>query len=88
MELNRRFFLKILSAAGISLAAGKEKTHAWESKAPENPFGCLVDLSRCVGCRKCEEACNKANGLPVPARPFDDQTLLDFKRRPDEKAYT
>ncbi|HSA24233.1 MAG TPA: hypothetical protein P5076_22420, partial [Myxococcota bacterium] len=29
---------------------------------------CLVDLTLCIGCRKCEEACNRANHLPRPAR--------------------
>ncbi len=88
MKFNRRFFLKILGATGLSVAAGRKRTHAWESKAPDDPYGCLVDLTRCVGCRKCEEACNEVNHLPGPARPFDDLTLLDRKRRPDENAYT
>lgn len=88
MELNRRSFFKILGATGASVAVGKGKAHAWESKAPPDPFGCLVDLTRCIGCRKCEQACNTVNELPKPDRSFDDLTILDTKRRPDEKTFT
>jgi Fe-S-cluster-containing dehydrogenase component len=58
-------------------------------------MGVLVDLTRCVGCRSCEAACNKEQKLPAPERPFDDMSVFDEtfhggkqKRRPDEKAYT
>ena len=61
---------------------------AWESRAPEDAYGCLVDLTRCIGCRKCEQACQTVNSLPQPEQSFDDLTILDRKRRPDEKSYT
>jgi Fe-S-cluster-containing dehydrogenase component len=58
-------------------------------------MGVLVDLTRCVGCRSCEAACNKEQKLPAPDRPFDDMSVFDEtfhdgkqKRRPDENAYT
>jgi Fe-S-cluster-containing dehydrogenase component len=58
-------------------------------------MGVLVDLTRCIGCRSCEAACNKEQQLPDPARPFDDMSVFDepgeragMKRRPDENAYT
>ena len=35
-----------------------------------------------------EEACNAVNELPVPAKPFKDQAVLEEKRRTDSKAYT
>jgi Fe-S-cluster-containing dehydrogenase component len=47
-----------------------------------------VDLTRCIGCRKCEQACAEVNGLPQPERSFEDLTVLDAKRRPDERSYT
>ena len=88
MGINRRGFLKFAAATG-SLVTGTRKTvRAWESGAPENPYGCLVDLTRCIGCRKCEQACNTVNGLPAPKASFEDPTVLDKKRRPDAKAYT
>ena len=88
MELNRRNFFKIITATGTVLSGGGQTAHAWQSRAPSDALGCLVDLTRCIGCRKCEEACNSVNGLPPPDRRFEDLTVLDLKRRPDEKTFT
>jgi Fe-S-cluster-containing dehydrogenase component len=73
-----------------SAVAGTRRTAlaAREPKAHPDAYGCLVDLTRCVGCRKCELACNKVNNLPEPRVPFDDLTILDTKRRPDHGAFT
>jgi Fe-S-cluster-containing dehydrogenase component len=43
------------------------------------PYGCLVDLTRCIGCRKCEQACAEVNHLPQPDRSFEDLTILEKK---------
>jgi formate dehydrogenase iron-sulfur subunit len=88
MELSRRGFFKLAGVAGAGLAASSRPAGAWQSRAPVDPRGCLVDLTRCIGCRKCEQACQMVNHLPAPERPFDDLTVLDQKRRPDERAYT
>lgn len=90
MKVNRRDFFKITgSMVSGSLLIGEGKAHAGlESKIPGDPYGCLVDLSECVGCRKCEQACNHVNQLPEPRVAFDDLSVLDIKRRPDEKAFT
>jgi formate dehydrogenase beta subunit len=88
MGLTRRTFFKYLTAAGATAAGSDRSAHAWQSRAPSDPYGCLVDLTRCIGCRKCEEACNRVNALPPPDRSFEDLTLLDKKRRPDERTYT
>jgi Fe-S-cluster-containing dehydrogenase component len=47
-----------------------------------------VDTTVCVGCRKCELACNEVNRLPKPDTPFDDAQVLNERRRPDPTAYT
>ncbi len=89
MELSRRGFFKVMGASGAALAATPGKAKAtWKSKAPPDAYGCLVDLGRCIGCRKCELACNKVNGLPEPEKPFDDVTVFNQRRRPDDKAFT
>ena len=88
MGLNRRDFFKTLTLAGAAVAGTDRSAHAWQSRAPSASVGCLVDLTRCIGCRKCEEACNRVNALPTPTRRFDDLTVLDRKRRPDEGSYT
>jgi formate dehydrogenase beta subunit len=88
MTLSRRSFFKVMGATGASVAVKSKLVHAGNTKASHDPYGCLVDLTRCIGCRKCEEACNEVNQLPPPDVSFDDLTLLDKKRRPDEKTYT
>ena len=88
MEFSRRNFFKFMTVAGASVVGLPSASKAWESKAPPDGFGCLVDLTRCVGCRKCEEACSKVNNLPAPERANCQCTIFDNKRRPNDKAYT
>lgn len=87
MRITRRVFMGALGAAGAAAAAPGD-VQAWQSKAPPDPYGCLVDLTRCVGCRKCEQACNEVNSQPAPAVRFDDLTVLDIKRRPEHDSFT
>jgi Fe-S-cluster-containing dehydrogenase component len=48
----------------------------------------LTDLSLCVGCRKCEEACKAANGLPPADTPVEDTSVFEETRRTDAENYT
>ncbi|MGE4297713.1 MAG: sulfate respiration complex iron-sulfur protein HmcB [Desulfovibrionaceae bacterium] len=89
--MNRRKFLGLMGAAGASVTLGAAKASAagnahFEGYPDSN--GVLFDATRCIGCRKCEAACNTVNELPKPAKPFDDLTVLDTKRRTDAKAFT
>lgn len=90
-DLSRRKFLKggIAGGAMVSLLGKGTKAEAGQSFGgyPDS-MGVLVDLTRCVGCRSCEAACNKEQGLPDPDRPFDDVSVLEEKRRTSEGAYT
>lgn len=88
MGITRRTFLGTLGAAGLATALPAGRSEAWESSAKPNAYGCLVDLTRCIGCRKCEEACNEVNALPEPDKDFEDSTVFEEQRRPDDKAYT
>lgn len=88
MELNRRGFFRLMGIAGASALLQPTSVGAKSLKSPPDAYGCLVDLTRCIGCRKCEEACNRVNQLPEPARSFEDPTVLNKERRPDEKSYT
>ncbi len=89
MKFSRRRFFEIAGIAGASVAAASKKACAWKSSAPSDPLGCLVDLLRCTGCRKCEEACSDINHLQPPDQPFNVSSIIfDRKRQPDEKAYT
>jgi len=88
--MKRRDFLKGCMACGAAATLGVSQK-AWGMSSfegyPEG-MGVLVDLTRCVGCRSCEAACNKEQQLPAPDAPFDDKSVFEEKRRPTEKAYT
>ena len=91
MKLDRRRFFQLALAAGGTVASQAMQppgAQAWESKAPDDPLGCLVDITRCVGCRKCEEACNAYNKLPEPKKSFKDNTVFNTTRRMDADAFT
>lgn len=86
MYMNRRNFFKTIGGAGAVLAATPGDAHLRESKQLSSPFGCLVDITRCIGCRKCEFVCNAHNKLP--RQDFNDMTVLDEQRRPDYAGFT
>jgi Fe-S-cluster-containing dehydrogenase component len=79
-----------MGAAGMSLTVGRSARAAGNKHFTGYPesLGVLHDMTRCIGCRKCEAACNEVNKLPSPERPFDDLTVLEEKRRTDAGAYT
>lgn len=88
--MKRRHFLGLLGAAGVTLGSGATAKAAslGDVKGLPDAGGVLFDASRCIGCRKCEAACNQVNDLPKPAKAFDDLTVLDATRRTDAKTYT
>jgi Fe-S-cluster-containing dehydrogenase component len=52
-------------------------------------IGVLVDIPNCIGCRKCEFACQQAMGSVVPPiETFDEKSVFDAQRRPDPATYT
>jgi len=85
----RRTFLGLLGAAGASTALPKAAMAGAKKFGPHpDTQAVLFDATRCIGCRKCELACNEVNELPAPEKPFDDLSVMDTKRRTDEKTYT
>jgi formate dehydrogenase iron-sulfur subunit len=97
MSFSRRAFLlwtMSAAAAASAKAAGQEagsqaKPALSEKQVSEaEQVGCLADTTLCIGCRKCEEACNLRNGLPRPELPFTDKTVFRSARRPSERAHT
>jgi Fe-S-cluster-containing dehydrogenase component len=79
-----------MSAAGTATLIGRRSqaatTHHFEGYP--GSMGVLHDITRCIGCRRCEAACNKVNELPPPEKPFDDLSVLDKQRRTHAGAYT
>jgi Fe-S-cluster-containing dehydrogenase component len=90
MSISRRKFLGWLAAAGMSTTVCKAASAASTKhfKGYSDSAGVLFDNTRCIGCRKCEAACNKVNELPAPDRPFDDLKVLDKQRRTSARTYT
>ncbi len=90
MSMTRRQLLGWLGAAGAGAVLGTPARAAGNRSFPGHPeyIGVLHDSTRCIGCRKCEAACNQVNNLPPPAKPFDDLTVLDKPRRTDARTFT
>ena len=67
-ELSRRTFLRRLGAGAAAMVA----THCLGQTSPvsagetstEQPWGILIDLTRCTGCNSCALACKASNDLP------------------------
>ena len=92
LTLTRR---RLLQAGGAAaLATWAVQALALPVKAAEgvvdNPerVGMLTDLTKCIGCRACEAACNKVNRLPAPERAFSDAGVFEEKRRTSAGAFT
>ena len=89
-RLDRRSFLKLGLAAAASGGAAPLQAETAAKNHPLSPdyVGVLVDTTLCIGCRKCEEACNRRNRLPRTAESFSDREVLRTFRRPTENAFT
>ena len=70
--MERRSFLKSLGAIGCATLVGSN-LHASTAAEAIELMGVLVDITRCEGCRACEEMCAEANGLPEI--DYDDAVL-------------
>lgn len=75
-ELDRREFLKIgLAVTGVfaggtivSVVSAAEKVFPQDSYAEKYPYkphyGMVIRVDRCIGCRRCVNACRTANAVP------------------------
>jgi formate dehydrogenase iron-sulfur subunit len=91
MGITRRKFLGWVGAAtGTTVITGKHASAASNKHFEGYPgsFGVLHDTTRCIGCRKCEQACNVVNELPAPEKSFDDLAVLEESRRTNGGTYT
>jgi len=92
MSINRRGFLKLVAGAGVAGAAAT--VGAPQAKASEDftghpdRFGVLCDLSKCIGCRSCEEACDQVNELGKDPTYFADEKVMETTRRSAHNMFT
>jgi len=86
MEFNRREFLCAAGCSGLATCLSGQSVFA---AVNEDSYGVLVDIPNCIGCRKCEFACRKAAGFPVPPmETFEDKAVFAEHRRPSPRSYT
>lgn len=88
MRLTRRDFFRVAGVAASTPFLPRTVEARSDHGAAAAALGCLVDLTRCIGCRKCEQACNAVQHLPAPERTFDDLLILEKKRRMDSRTFT
>lgn len=90
MNVERRAFLANAGSALATLctsSAAGGTVHSIENS--EDEMGVLVDMTQCIGCRLCEYACKKANGIePGALDSYDDQSVFATMRRPTTDALT
>src|SRR5512146_1296937 len=60
---------------------GREETEAEKMKTK----AILVDITKCVGCRNCEQACKEAHGLALEREPVLSATALTVVEQRGEK---
>lgn len=90
--MKRRAFLSLLTgsaAAGMAsvLPAPAAKAAGGEFPGYPDSNGILTDLTKCIGCRKCEEACARVNDLPAPV-PVEDRSVFETVRRTGADSFT
>ncbi|MFH1139883.1 MAG: 4Fe-4S dicluster domain-containing protein [Pseudomonadota bacterium] len=73
-EMNRRGFLKgALLAAGAAATSGLVLPQAVQASS-NRELATMLDLSKCVGCESCVDACREANAkyMPEPVKPIPE----------------
>jgi len=66
--ISRRTFIKAIGLGGLGLALPEPVS----ARKSDEELATLLDLSKCVGCGACVEACREANHMkyPKPEKPF------------------
>jgi formate dehydrogenase iron-sulfur subunit len=79
MELDRRTFIKMMgvTAGGLMLPCSIAQAASPSSVSVAKSKGMLSDLTRCIGCGWCQQACKSSNSLPGQCPcPGDSQASL------------
>jgi formate dehydrogenase iron-sulfur subunit len=83
--MDRRDFLKAFGVATGTALIKSSPLKAENVQASTEFKAVLVDTTRCVGCRSCEEACAMQNDLPEPDL---DDSVLEKERKPSLTQYS
>jgi len=85
-SIRRREFLK---TAGVLCGSALLPASASATPSPSSDVefdAVLVDILKCTGCRKCEEACADANHLPRP--DINDKSVFEQRRTTGTDSWT
>jgi len=83
--VNRRNFLQVAGTATATAMAVRPAGAATKID-PAKQRGVLVDLTKCIGCRTCEQSCAEANKLAAP--DWSDDGSYAKPRQTTEKQWT
>jgi formate dehydrogenase iron-sulfur subunit len=95
--IDRRGFLRAIGAcaAGAAVPSVAQASAAKSNWKLEKGDGLLVDTATCIGCRKCEFACNQYHSqsenkllTAKPLAEFEDLSVLDTPRRMEHDEFT
>ena len=75
MKVDRRDFLKVLSAGAVTAAVPDNVFARAKKEVPSEAVGILYDSTLCIGCKTCEIACQNYNKLT--SQPSDSSNT-DF----------
>jgi len=87
--MHRREFLKRAACISGTALIGRGDVSAEEAHINTDRYGVLVDTTFCIGCRRCEWACNEWNKNPnQPIKKFEDKTVFQTVRRTHAATFT
>ncbi len=83
--MDRRNFIKSIGIASSCTLVSKT-LNAKPVNNNKELVGILIDTTRCVGCRTCEEVCAETHGLP--STDLTDDSIYKTRREPSETQWT
>lgn len=87
--MNRRNLLKTTAALAPCLLLEQQTQGSTTIQPNPASMGVLVDTTVCIGCRKCEWACNDVNHLTnQPIETFENKSAYLERRFPSASRYT
>ncbi|GMV27351.1 MAG: hypothetical protein AMXMBFR58_33820 [Phycisphaerae bacterium] len=86
--MSRRAFMGAAATLAALTVNGKAIASGHGEGLSPDRMAVLVDLTRCVGCRRCEWACADANENPHGAlEHYDDQSVFRSRRAPSDREF-
>jgi Fe-S-cluster-containing dehydrogenase component len=89
MKINRRNFFGAMAATVAASSPAQTANASSHGEDPRDVYGMLCDTTICIGCRKCEFACNREHDLSDRGLDeFEDSSVFLTERWMDENEFT